>query len=146
MTAITERKSRAPALAATERGAQRQVLADATRINAEAIRALGMTRRLTARWSQVNELYLQENLRAMDVQANLGAVAKMLRFVLQSAMLGVGAYPRRQRTGLRRRHDRLLDHDGPRAGADRSGAGKLAADGRRASGGQASARYFARDG
>jgi len=92
MTAVTERLSRAPAQAATERGAQRQVIADATRINAEAIRALGMTRRLTARWSQVNELYLQENLRAMDVQANLGAVAKMLRFVLQSAMLGVGAF------------------------------------------------------
>lgn len=92
MTLITERQSRAPALAATERAAQRQVLADATRVNAEAIRALGMTRRLTARWSAINEHFLEENLRAMDVQANLGAVAKMLRFVLQSAMLGVGAF------------------------------------------------------
>ncbi|PPQ37759.1 type I secretion system ABC transporter, PrtD family [Rhodoblastus acidophilus] len=92
MTWVTERQSRAPSLAATERSAQRQVLADATRINADVIRALGMTRRLTARWSEVNERFLQENLRAMDVQANLGSIAKMLRFVLQSAMLGVGAY------------------------------------------------------
>lgn len=92
MTVITERRSRAPSLAATERNAQRQILADATRLNADVIRALGMTERFTSRWSSVNELFLQENLRAMDVQANLGSIAKMLRFTLQSAILGVGAF------------------------------------------------------
>jgi PrtD family type I secretion system ABC transporter len=75
-----------------ESGAQRQVLADVTRQNAEVIRALGMTRRLTARWSQANERFLQENVRATDVYANLGACAKMLRYALQSAILGTGAY------------------------------------------------------
>ena len=51
-----------------------------------------MTRRLTARWSQANEQYLQENVRATDVYANLGSGAKVLRYVLQSAILGTGAY------------------------------------------------------
>jgi ATP-binding cassette, subfamily C, bacterial PrsD len=92
MTAISERLSRAPSLAATERNAQRQILADATRLNADVIRALGMTERFTARWSSVNETFLEENLKAMDVQANIGAIAKMLRFTLQSAILGVGAF------------------------------------------------------
>ena len=39
-----------------------------------------------------NERYLQENIRATDVYANLGSGAKVLRYVLQSGMLGIGAY------------------------------------------------------
>ena len=92
MTLATERQCQAPTRAAAERSAHRQQLADATRNNAEVIRALGMTRRFTVRWSLANERFLQENLRAMDVQANLGSFAKMLRYILQSAILGVGAY------------------------------------------------------
>jgi PrtD family type I secretion system ABC transporter len=92
MAFVTERQSRCAAQVAMESSAQRQVLADATRRNAEVIRALGMTKRLTARWSQANEQFLQENVRAADVHANLGAGAKMLRYALQSAILGTGAY------------------------------------------------------
>jgi ATP-binding cassette subfamily C protein PrsD len=92
MTVLTERQSKGAAKTAMECSAQRQVLADATRQNAEVIRALGMTGRLTARWSQANERFLQENIRVMDVQANLGSGAKILRYVLQSALLGIGAY------------------------------------------------------
>src|SRR6185295_1697441 len=60
--------------------------------NAEVIRALGMTDRFASRWSQINEFYLRENMRATDVYSNLGSGAKVLRFVLQSGMLGIGAY------------------------------------------------------
>ena len=92
MTLLTERMSRGAARAAMDSSAQRQVLADATQRNAEVIRALGMTDRFTARWSQANERYLRENIRATDVYANLGSGAKVLRYVLQSGMLGIGAY------------------------------------------------------
>lgn len=92
MTIMTERRSRDAAKTAMESSAHRQVLADATRQNAEVIRALGMTNRFTARWSKANERFLQENLRVMDVHANLGSAAKVLRYTLQSAMLGIGAY------------------------------------------------------
>ncbi|MGZ3328276.1 MAG: ABC transporter transmembrane domain-containing protein, partial [Xanthobacteraceae bacterium] len=92
MTLLTERMSRGAAKAAMDSSAQRQVLADATQRNAEVIRALGMTDRFTARWSQANERYLRENIRATDVYANLGSSAKVLRYVLQSGMLGIGAY------------------------------------------------------
>jgi PrtD family type I secretion system ABC transporter len=44
------------------------------------------------RWSRANEQFLAENVRAMDVYANLGSGAKILRFMLQSAILGTGAY------------------------------------------------------
>jgi ATP-binding cassette, subfamily C, bacterial PrsD len=92
MTLLTERISRGAARAAMDMSAQRQVLADITQRNAEVIRALGMTDRLTVRWSQANERYLQENIRATDVYANLGSGAKVLRYILQSGMLGIGAY------------------------------------------------------
>ena len=92
MTILTERLSRGSAKAATESSAQRQVLVDAIQRNAEVIRALGMTDRFKARWSQSNERYLRENMRAADLFANLGSAAKVLRYVLQSGMLGIGAY------------------------------------------------------
>jgi PrtD family type I secretion system ABC transporter len=92
VTMLTDRLSRGASKIAMESSANRQVLADATRHNAEVIRALGMTDRFTARWSQANERYLAQNIRATDVYANLGASAKVLRYVLQSGMLGLGAY------------------------------------------------------
>src|SRR6201993_3300923 len=92
MTLFTERMSRGAAKAAMDCSARRQVLADATQRNAEVIRALGMVARFSARWAQVNERHLRENIRATDIYANLGSGAKVLRYMLQSGMLGIGAY------------------------------------------------------
>jgi PrtD family type I secretion system ABC transporter len=92
MTLFTERMSRGAARAAMDSSAQRQVLADATQRNAEVIRALGMVNRFSVRWARVNERHLRENIRATDLYANLGSGAKVLRYVLQSGMLGIGAY------------------------------------------------------
>jgi PrtD family type I secretion system ABC transporter len=75
-----------------ESSAHRQVLADTAHQNAEVIRALGMTGRLAERWSNANERYLQQNVGVTDVYANLGSIAKVVRYVLQSAILGLGAY------------------------------------------------------
>ncbi len=92
MTLVTERLSRGAARTALDCGAQRQVLADATRAHAEVIRALGLAGRLTARWVAANELFLKETIKSGDIYANLGSAAKTLRYILQSGMLGVGAY------------------------------------------------------
>jgi PrtD family type I secretion system ABC transporter len=92
MTLLTERLSRGAARTAMDLSARRQVLADTTQRNAEVIRALGMIDRFTTRWSQTNERYLRENIRATDLHANLGSGAKLLRYVLQSGTLGIGAY------------------------------------------------------
>jgi PrtD family type I secretion system ABC transporter len=92
MTLVTERMSRSAAKATMDSSAQRQVLADTSQRNAEVIRALGMVDRFGALWARVNERYLRENIRATDVHANLGSGAKVLRYVLQSGMLGIGAY------------------------------------------------------
>jgi ATP-binding cassette, subfamily C, bacterial PrsD len=92
MTLLTDRLSHGAAKAAMDSSARRQVLADTTQRNAEVIRALGMLDRFTVRWSKANERYLRENIRATDIYANLGSGAKLLRYVLQSGMLGIGAY------------------------------------------------------
>jgi ATP-binding cassette subfamily C protein len=72
--------------------ARRNDLAAASRRNAEVLVAMGMSGRLTKRWSAVNENYLTGNQRTSDVAGGLGATAKVMRMTLQSAVLGVGAY------------------------------------------------------
>lgn len=92
LTVAAERRARAAAKFSMDCSAQRQVFADSTRQNAEAIRALGMTGRFTERWLEANERFLRQNFLAADVYANIGAVAKVVRYALQSTILGIGAY------------------------------------------------------
>src|ERR1700754_1123917 len=92
LTLVTEFMSRQPAKDAMTLAARRNDLAATSRRNAEVLVAMGMSGRLTKRWSEANETYLAGNQRASDVAGGLGAVAKVLRMMLQSAVLGVGAY------------------------------------------------------
>src|ERR1700734_1567202 len=92
LTVVTEFLSRAPAREAMGLAARRNDLAATSRRNAEVLVAMGMAGRLTKRWSEANQNYLAGNQRASDVTGGLGAIAKVLRMTLQSAVLGVGAY------------------------------------------------------
>src|SRR6202048_4483097 len=92
LTIITEYMSRAPAREAMGLAARRNDLAATSRRNAEVLAAMGMSGRLTKRWSEANEKYLAGNQRASDVAGGLGAIAKVMRMTLQSAALAVGAY------------------------------------------------------
>src|SRR3978361_1861500 len=91
LTIITEFMSRTPAREAMGLAAGGHHLAATSRRNAEVMVAMGMTGRLTKRWSETNENYLAGNQRASDVSGGLGAVAKVMRMTLQSAVLAVGA-------------------------------------------------------
>src|SRR5437868_8474813 len=92
LTLITEFLSRTPAKEAMTLAARRNDLAATSRRNAEVLVAMGMSGRLGKRWSEANESYLAGNQRASDVAGGLGAIAKVLRMMLQSAVLAVGAY------------------------------------------------------
>src|ERR1700754_3780614 len=92
LTLVTEFMSRQPAREAMGLAAQRNDIAQSSRRNAEVMVSMGMTGRMNARWSEANEKYLDGNQRASDVAGGLGAVAKVLRMMLQSAVLAVGAY------------------------------------------------------
>lgn len=92
LTLVTEYLTREPAKQAMGLAAQRNDLATASRRNAEVLVAMGMAGRLLQRWSETNEKYLAGNQRASDVAGGLGAIAKVLRMMLQSSVLAVGAY------------------------------------------------------
>jgi len=92
LTLITEFMSRQPAREALTLAGRRHDIAATSRRNAEVLVAMGMSGRLTKRWSEANEKYLSGNQRASDVTGGLGAIAKVLRMTLQSAVLAVGAY------------------------------------------------------
>ncbi|WP_024512779.1 type I secretion system permease/ATPase [Bradyrhizobium sp. ARR65] len=92
LTLITEYLSRQPAREAMGLAAHRNDLAAASRRNAEVLVAMGMAGRLASRWGEANAKYLAGNQRASDVIGGLGSVAKVLRMMLQSAVLAVGAY------------------------------------------------------
>jgi ATP-binding cassette subfamily C protein len=89
---MTEVLSRQPLQQASAHAAMRHGQAEASRRNAEAIRAMGMGAALGRRWSEVNDKYLLVQERATDVSGGLGSLSKVLRFLLQSIVLGVGAW------------------------------------------------------
>jgi len=92
LTALTEVLTRKPTKATVEFAVSRQRLADTSRRNAEVMVAMGLTQRVGAFWRDANRNYIAAHQAASDVAGGLGALSKVFRLMLQSAMLGVGAY------------------------------------------------------
>ena len=93
LTLLTDRLTRAPHQGSHRpHCAQRNALAEASRRNAEVLQAMGMRGRLAARWAEANDSYMTTQRRAADVAGGFGSASKVLRMVLQSAVLGVGGY------------------------------------------------------
>jgi PrtD family type I secretion system ABC transporter len=92
LTVATELKTRHPTRSATQYAMARNALLEASRRNAEAITAMGMVGRISRRWSDLNRNYIASSGHASDVVGGLGAMSKVLRLLLQSAILAVGAW------------------------------------------------------
>jgi len=92
VTLLTERMTREPMRAATGFALTRGALAESSRRNAEVLTAMGMTGRIAALWSEANAKYLASQRRASDVSGGFGSLSKVLRMMLQSGVLAVGAY------------------------------------------------------
>lgn len=92
LAVATELAGRKPARAAAEAQSVRNSLADAAQRGAEALRAMGMQKSVSQRWQRAhNDL--------MAAQRDLGfrtgglvAASRTMRLLLQSALLGFGAY------------------------------------------------------
>lgn len=70
----------------------RSALIEASRRNAEAIAAMGMKRSLQQHWTTAQDAYLAKQQKISDITGVLGGISKFVRFVIQSAVLGLGAY------------------------------------------------------
>jgi len=92
LTLLTEILMRAPTKAAIEAAIVRNSLAEASRRNAEALIAMGMAGRIAERWGEANRQYMRSQREASDLGGGLGAISKVLRMMLQSLVLAVGAY------------------------------------------------------
>ncbi len=92
ITVFTELTTRRPTRSASQFASARNALLEASRRNAEAITAMGMVGRIAARWNDLNRRYMESTQRASDIAGGLGAMSKVLRMMLQSAILAVGAW------------------------------------------------------
>lgn len=92
LTILTEARSRGPMKDVTNSLAERHAVADTSRRNAEAVKALGMAPHLRARFTQAGARHVTDSLRASAVVSGIGVAAKVFRMVLQSSTLGLGAY------------------------------------------------------
>jgi ATP-binding cassette subfamily C protein len=92
MTLLTERASREPAREVAREGGFRAIQVEADRRNSETVMAMGMGEVLGKRWQEVNRRYSDAVGRAADAVSGYSSVSKVLRLLLQSVMLGVGAY------------------------------------------------------
>ena len=92
MTLLTERASRAPARAVAQDAGKRQIMVEAQRRGGETIIAMGMGGASAQRWSAVNDRYIAATASLSDVAGGFGSASKVLRLLLQSVILGLGAY------------------------------------------------------
>ena len=92
LTVLTEYRSNAPLKAASAAGGHRLMLAELARRNAEAIYAMGFAPAIGMRYDTLNDEYLRQQLKASDAAGGIGNVTKVIRMVLQSIVLGFGAY------------------------------------------------------
>ena len=92
LTLLTEFLARAPTRAATEYAVVRNGLAESSRRNAEVLAAMGMSGRMERRWGEANQGFMASQQRLNNVSGGFGATSRVLRMMLQSGVLAVGAY------------------------------------------------------
>jgi ATP-binding cassette subfamily C protein len=92
LTLLTEVYTRDSSKQALGLAVSRNSLAETSRRNAEALIAMGMFGPMADRWRQTNRKYIATQQQTSDTASGFASTSKVLRMVLQSAVLAVGAY------------------------------------------------------
>jgi ATP-binding cassette subfamily C protein len=92
ITLLTELMTREASKAAVSAALVRNGISEGARRNAEVVHAMGMGQWIGSRWSEANARYLAYQQRTSDVAGGFGAMSKVLRMLLQSVVLALGAY------------------------------------------------------
>jgi PrtD family type I secretion system ABC transporter len=92
LTMMTEYRSSKPLKSASQTGGQRLALAEMARRNAEVTYSMGISPFIGKRYETLNDEYLAQQLKASDAAGGIGNITKVIRMILQSAVLGLGAY------------------------------------------------------
>lgn len=92
LTVLTEVMTGRSVKAASGLSSARHALGEAGRRNAEVVHALGMAPQMQQRWREATRQHAAAQLWVSDTVGGFGAIARILRMMLQSGMLGLGAY------------------------------------------------------
>jgi PrtD family type I secretion system ABC transporter len=92
LTWLTDLKSKDPTKVALEAQSIRNQTADASQRGAEVVRAMGLRPVMAARWQAKHDQYMAMQRRVTFVTTGIAGAAKVVRMILQSAMLGLGAF------------------------------------------------------
>ncbi|WP_442931717.1 type I secretion system permease/ATPase [Microvirga sp. CF3062] len=92
ITLLTEVMTKEASKAAVGAALVRNGISEGARRNAEVVQAMGMAKRIGVRWGDANASYLAHQQRTSDVAGGFGAMSKVLRMLLQSMVLAIGAY------------------------------------------------------
>ena len=92
LTATTELFARRPLEGALHSQSVQNQLADEAQANSEAVRAMGMANGLSRRWMGVHDGQVRAQKQAAFVVGGFASLARMFRMILQSSVLGLGAY------------------------------------------------------
>lgn len=91
LTLITEIMTRRLSSATHQAGIARNAIADSNTRNADILKAMGFANRAVSRYSKANDDHLQLQTKTNDISGTFSALSRVLRMILQSAVLGLGA-------------------------------------------------------
>jgi ATP-binding cassette subfamily C protein len=91
LTIATEIMTRRWTSATHQAVVARNSIADSNARNADILKAMGFAGRAVARFNRANDAHLTVQTKTNDISATFGAISRVLRMLLQSAVLGLGA-------------------------------------------------------
>jgi PrtD family type I secretion system ABC transporter len=92
LTAISEILTRRLHASTRKAAISRTTIADSNARSAEVLKAMGFAERAVTRFSEANAEHLLLQTKANDIGGTISGISRALRMLLQSALLGLGAY------------------------------------------------------
>lgn len=92
LTIWTEKLTQAPTQALVQSASVRLALAESSARNAEVLRAMGFGHRAMRRFAEASAKHLEAQERLSDISSGFSTTSRVFRLVIQSALLGIGAY------------------------------------------------------
>ncbi|MBX9934044.1 MAG: type I secretion system permease/ATPase [Methylobacterium sp.] len=92
ITILTELLTRRWTGATQQAVVARNAIADSNARNADVLKAMGFAARAVDRYRLANNEHLELQTRTTDITGTFAAISRVLRMILQSAVLGLGAY------------------------------------------------------
>jgi ATP-binding cassette subfamily C protein len=92
LTLVTDLMTKSKTVATQKAAVARMKLSDTHIRNVEALRAMGFVGRSVDRFTEANREHIDLQMSTSDVGGTLAGFSKVLRMILQSAVLGVGAW------------------------------------------------------